>query len=245
MQKIFNCTFFIFILLTGCKKNYDLIPKADSKDSTQLIQKKDSEATDSSEFFFEGFYTHNPNVNSFLDCKSPYHSYLITEDSGKLSELYKKVIVTPNVYATVYAKLKGHLIPTEKNSLTEKYPNTLIISDVIAVEKKNINNLCVPYDFWISGYNPEWTLEISDKENLIEFNVIPEKKAYYFFYAEPKEEDGAIVYENHNEVQKYTIKVMIRKEECTASEENRIFDYSAEVILNGDKTFKGCAVKGR
>ena len=72
-----------------------------------------------------------------------------------------------------------------------------------------------------------------------------ENKTYYYFYEEHVDEDGAIVYAAHNNIQRYTIKIRIRKERCSDTMSDTGYDYSAEVELSNGKKFKGCAIKGK
>lgn len=112
------------------------------------------------------------------------------------------------------------------------------------MEKKNFRNTCVPYDFWALGNEPNWSLQISEKENLIEFNLPSDKKVYYFFYEEPREENGIIFYTSHNEIQRYAIDVSVKKEKCSDTMSEKVYDYSVEVEISGGKKYKGCGIKG-
>lgn len=243
MSKLFFQYLFAVALLCSCN----------SKDKTQIItgfvdssnnSVKDSVRNDTAFKIFEGLYIYNLSENTFMDCKNPDSAYWVIDESKKLSEMYKKTFVNPNVYGSVVAKVKGKLALTTLETRKEKYPITLIVKDVVSTEKKNFRNTCVQYDYWALGNEPNWSLQISEKENLIEFNLPADKKVYYFFYEEPKEENGIIFYKSHNEIQRYAIDVSVKKEKCSDTMSDKVYEYSVEVEISGGKKYRGCGIKG-
>lgn len=200
---------------------------------------------DTSGKLFEGLYVHNANSNSFRDCANPDSSYWIQDNTKKLKGLYEKFHSPKNIYGVVYAKLKGIKIETTDEKLKDKYPQTLMVKEIMDVKRKDFKNTCITYDFWGLGNEPGWALQISEKENIIEFFDAAASKEYYFFYEEEIDEDGKIVYASHNNIQRNTIKIYITKESCTDTMSDKIYDYSIEVILNGKQQFKGCGINGK
>ncbi|MEO8445949.1 MAG: hypothetical protein ABI528_00560 [bacterium] len=243
MKKILVLFFFI-ILLTGCKKpdvvykvpeNSEIESKKLQSDSSREVMEKD---------VYEGLYVKNINASSFRDCRHPDSLYWVTDKTKTLEGLYNKLFTGANVYNSVVVKVKGELVPTETAGLIDKYPRTLIVNEVLSVEKKNPDNTCVPYKFWGSGNDPKWSVQISEKENLIELDVPSEKKIYNFFYSERKEENGEIKYSNYNKVQGSMIEIVFKKQICKDNLSGKTYDYSVKVNLTGGKNFVGCAIKG-
>ena len=240
MIKIFFITAVLF-LFAGCKDQNQIQTRDTVKREVKADSIKEPVRTD----IFEGIYITNLNTNSFIDCANPDSVYWVTDDSKKLEAQYKKMFSTPSVYNSVLIKVKGELEETKEEPRKEKYPTTLRVKDVIYVEKKNYSNTCVPYDFWALGNGNSWSLEISKQENLIEFIVPGEDKSYYFFYAEPVEENGFTIYRNYNYIQRYTIEIRIKRETCSDKTSDKVYDYSVEVKLSDNKKYKGCGIKGK
>lgn len=243
MFKIF-LLFSLILILNGCNKQEPTPVKTQSKDSAKDSNKIITAVKDSTNKTYEGMYIVNLNVNTFRDCNYPDSVYWVIDETKKLQGLYKETIPVVNVYGSVYAKVKGELTQTKDTKLVERFPQTLVVKEVISVEKKNFRNTCVPYDFWALGNVPDWSLQISEKENLIEFYLPQEKKIYYFFYSEPNETDSVITYASFNPIQRYVIEISIRKEKCTDTVSNNVYDYSVEAGIRGAKKYKGCGIKG-
>ncbi|MEO8209888.1 MAG: hypothetical protein ABI840_04975 [bacterium] len=242
MPKFFKYIFLIF-LACSCNNRDKIQTKVESADTSNVLL-KDSVKPDTASKIYEGLYIYNLSTNSFMDCNNPDSLYFVSDGTKKLAEMYKKTLTNPNVYGSVVAKLKGKITQTSDEIQKEKYPKTFRVTEIISMEKKNFRNTCVPYDFWGLGNEPGWSLQISEKENLIEFYLPLEQKTYYFFYSEPKEENGKIIYTSHNQIQRYIINVIIKKENCSDTMSDNIYDYSVEVELSGGKKFKGCGIKG-
>ncbi|MEO6696134.1 MAG: hypothetical protein ABIY50_00135 [Ignavibacteria bacterium] len=241
---MFKLIYFVLflILLCGCKKADEIKVINESMDH---IIKDTLIEPDSSGKIYEGLYVHNANSSSFRDCAIPDSSYWIIDDTKKLNGLYQKFHSPKNIYGVVYAKLKGFKIETTNDKTKEKFPKTLIVKEIIEVEKKTSENTCIVYDFWGLGSGQDWTLQISKKENIIEFFDIAGDKEYYFFYEEEIYEDGRTVYASHNNIQRNTIKIFIKKEICSGKMSDQLYEYNVEVILNGSKIYKGCGIKGK
>ena len=239
MPKILFAMLLLFI--SGCSKKND----NPSVEPVKTAEKKiDSTVVPGKPEFYEGIYITNLNTHSFIDCKNPDTVFWVVDDTKKLEAQYKKMFAVQSVYNSVFIRVKGDFENTTDQTIAEKYPRTLRVKEVSAVENKNFRNTCVPYEFWALGSEPGWSLQISKKENLIEFILPGENKTYYFFYSEPEEDDGYIKYANYNKIQGYSIDIKIRKEKCTDKMSGKTYDYSAEVELTGNKKFNGCAIKG-
>ncbi|MDZ4711062.1 MAG: hypothetical protein SGI89_01905 [bacterium] len=236
--------FSVIILLTGCKKPDEVQKVPEKSDIESKESKSDSSRQVIEKDIYEGLYVKNINASSFRDCRHPDSLYWVTDKTKTLEGLYNKLFTDANVYNSVVVKVKGEMVPTETAGLIDMYPRTLMVKEVLSVEKKNPDNTCVPYNFWGSGNDPKWSVQISETENLIELDVPSEKKIYNFFYAERKEENGEIKYSNYNTVQRSMIEVVFKKQICKDSLSGKTYDYSVNVNLNGGKNFIGCAIKG-
>lgn len=236
----------LILILTsfGCKKLTEDQVQPESKIQASDTVKKNPIEADTGMKIFEGIYSVNINTSSFRDCKSPYSLYWLSDKTGKLKGMFEKIFPEKNVYHSVVIKVKGELMPTEEVALSDKYPQTLNVYEVILLEKKNSANTCVPYEFWGFGKDPDWFLEISKNENIIELNDAGEKKSYYFFYDEPDEENGMIIYKNYNKIQGQIIEIYITKEKCYDKMLDKYYDYSVSINLTGDKHYSGCCMKG-
>lgn len=251
------------VIFTGCKEenkenseasekveNIQTETSAIDSDSNSSIHINDSTSAlpDSVIKTFEGIYVLNLTENIFTDCNNPDSTYWVTDETKNLKGLYEKLYSTRNIYGAVYAKLKGEIVDTKdrigKNT-SEKYPKTILVKEVLNIEKKNFKNSCLKYDFWALGNEPNWSLEISKTENRIEFIDYSQNQFYHFFYEEPRIEPGKIIYITHNNIQQYIIDVIIKEEKCSDTMSDIEYDYSVEVILSGGKRYKGCAIKGK
>ena len=255
--------FFFIVIISGCNDKNDV--KSDSGAKTETLKTdtssdnsgKDSllkgtdtlsAAADSVIRTFEGIYVLNLTENIFTDCRNPDSTYWVTDDTKNLKPLYEKIYSMRNIYGAVYAKLKGEIVETKDKigkNISEKYPKTLVVKEVLDIDKKNFRNTCLKYDFWALGNEPNWSLQISKSENLIEFIDYSQDQSYYFFYEEPRIEPGKIIYITHNNIQQYIIDIIIKEEKCSDTMSDIVYDYSVEVVLSGGKSYKGCGIKGK
>lgn len=236
----------LMVIAAGCRNGKVETENKVSPENTAIVKSKDSSKIIKRDTgaIFEGLYIINQNTNSFRDCRYPDSLYMVNDETGNLKKSYEKIFSVRNVYGSVFARFKGELKATEGIN-SEKYPSTLYVKEVLQLEKKNFRNTCINYEFWALGNEPNWSLQISKNENIIEFYDMAENKTYYYFYEEHVDEDGAIVYAAHNNIQRYTIKIRIRKERCSDTMSDTGYDYSAEVELSNGKKFKGCAIQGK
>lgn len=244
--RLYFFIFFATFILPGCEESGRLQRISDSKDSIKKTEAgiDTSLARNISDSIYEGVYVFNLHEQSFRSCKNPDSLYWIVDETKELKELYKKIFPEKNAYSSAYIKVKGEVAANTDKSTAEKFPRSFVVYDVLTIERKNYENTCVPYDFWCIGSDPGWSLQISAKEKLIEFNLSSEKKIYYFEYIEPKEAEGQIIYETHNNIQRYLIKIKIKNEKCENKTSGKNYDYSVEVELNDGKIYRGCGIEG-
>jgi len=244
------------VFLTGCDRINKVLYKDAFEENKVSTTAQDSgktsvkniagENSDTVLRLFEGLIKINSTERSFKDCNNPDSLYYIKDETGALSANFKKIFPSENIYASAMASVKGYTSDSVKINARdpEKYYKVLIIKEVISVEGKNFRNTCIPYDFWCLGNEPNWSLQISESENLMELYLPSEKKSYFFFYNDPKEEDGMIKYFGYNNIQRTTLNVSVKKENCSDNMSDKTYEYSVTLALNDSKKFSGCAIKG-
>lgn len=244
------------VFLSGCDRINKVLYKDAFEETKNSTAPQDSdkaedksinvEKSDTVLRLFEGLIKINSSERSFRDCSNPDSLYYIKDESGALNSDYKKLFPSENIYASAIASVKGYIGDSVKINIRdpEKYFKVLIIKEVISVEGKNYRNTCIPYDFWCLGNEPNWSLQISKSENLMELYLPSEKKSYFFFYNDPKEEDGIIKYFGYNNIQRTTLNVSVKKQNCSDNMSDKTYEYSVTLALNDSKKFTGCAIKG-
>ena len=53
-----------------------------------------------------------------------------------------------------------------------------------------------------------------------------------------------IKYFGYNNIQRTTLNITIKKEKCTDTMSDKIYEYSVKINLNDKTNFSGCAIKG-
>lgn len=154
----------------------------------------------------------------------------------KLDSLYNKILPNPYPNQTVFMSFKG---------VADSFPtNTgfrISITERISMELKNAFNSAIPYNYWCMGNEPFWQIQISEKENLIDFYDPMIPKTYHFNFSKATIEGNKTVYTTEDKANSNTIKITIINEKCSDGMSERKYNYSSEVVLNG-KNYKGCAI---
>lgn len=216
--------FIVPAFLCSCSGNHSDTNSSVVNDSVVLAE------TQSENYELEGLY-----APSFIISCANGEKIVLRSENKKLDSLYK--VLLPNAYQgqTIFVKLKGTLF--SKNGTA----NEFMVNEVITAEQKNPRNTCYTYDFWCIGNEPFWNVQVSEKENLIDFFNPMEATYYHFAYAKPAEKGESKVYTSENSVDGHKIKVTITTGNCSDGMSEREFIYSSEVVLDGT-TYTGCAV---
>lgn len=154
----------------------------------------------------------------------------------KLDSLYNKILPSPYPNQTVFMNFKGIVDSFPTNT---GFPAS--ITKLISMEFKNAFNSGIPYDYWCMGNEPFWQIQISEKENLIDFYDPMIPKFYHFIFSKAEINGVATIYNAEDKANNNKIKITITKENCSDGMSERRYNYSSEVVLNG-KTYKGCAI---
>lgn len=216
--------FIVSAFLYSCSGNHSDTNSSVIADSVAVTE------TQSENYELEGLY-----APSFILSCANSEKIVLKSENKKLDSLYK--VLLPNAYQgqMIYVKLKGTLF--SKNGIA----NEFMVNEVISAEQKNPRNTCYTYDFWCIGNEPFWSVQVSEKENLIDFFNPMEAKYYHFVYAKSEEKGKSKTYTSENTVEGHKIKVTITSGNCSDGMSEREYIYSSEVVLDGT-TYNGCAV---
>ena len=133
---------------------------------------------------------------------------------------------------TVYAVLRGHL-----------HGDTLTVTDVDAMEAKHAWNTCIPFEFWCSGAEPFWDLEISQAEGGLFFQDASRQMGTKYAWSAPKMEGDTWMYTAPATADgQPAIRVVIKKEAANNGMSDITFNYSAELTVGSEKR-KGVAIR--
>lgn len=186
---------------------------------------------------FKGLYSDDGTNKTFISCDDPGRVHLIENKTHQIDTLYKSIL--PNAYPgeAVYMELRAEITP----SPDPDFSDLLIAKEFLKAEQKNQKNSCIPSDYWCLGTEPFWSIQISEKENLIDFYNPMEQRTTHFKYSKPEINNGITTYSSGDEKSKSGIRIVIKKESCDGAID-QVYEYSALVELNG-RAFSGCAIK--
>ncbi len=217
MKKIF---ILYSLFLFSCTTNVETPKQEDT-----LVSPEKAEAKKANELkTFKGMYIEG----KFYDCDNNA-VFDVVGSVDKIDSIYK-AILKPYLRQKIVVEFEGVVIDN----------SNIIIKKIISAEQKYYKNVCIPYDFWCVGNEPFWQVQISAKENLIDFYDPMNQKYYSFNYMVSKVENKIAIYQAQTKSD--TIKITINKGKCNDGMSDKEYNYSAEILLNGKK-FKGCAIK--
>jgi uncharacterized membrane protein len=226
-------SFFVFISIVLISCNPKENDHSDSNKSVVIIKNDTLHIIKE----FTGLLTKGKEEKTFIDCQHPELIHLV-ENNDSLDSFIKKIL--PNAYdgESIFLKMEAGIKPSSNN----KYADLLTIKKILKAEQKNYTNTCIPYDFWCKGNEPFWQLQISEKENLIDFYDPMQQQTTHFIYQKPEIKNGTTQYVSKDGNSQNNIIVKIKNEKCSDGMSEKEYSYSAEVTLNGKK-LNGCAVK--
>jgi len=154
----------------------------------------------------------------------------------KLDSIYHKLLPNPYPNQTVFMHFKGveESFPTNTGFRTS-------ITELISMEVKNAFNAGIAYDYWCMGNEPFWQIQISEKENLIDFYDPMIPKFYHFSFSKAEIKGNQKIYTAEDKANNNKIKVTIVNEKCSDGMSERSYKNKSEVVLNGT-SYRGCAV---
>lgn len=154
----------------------------------------------------------------------------------KLDSLYRNLLPSPYPNQTVFMHFKGAAdsFPTNTGFRTS-------ITEFISVELKGALNAAIAYDYWCMGNEPFWQIQISEKENLIDFYDPMIPKFYHFSFSKAEIKGNQKIYTAEDKANSNKIKITIVNEKCSDGMSERNYKNKSEVVLNGT-AYRGCAV---
>jgi uncharacterized membrane protein len=190
---------------------------------------------------YQGLYVFGNEVNTFRDCASG-KVYWVEDETGHLTARYKRTVESlPFDHEAVYAEVEARLDPPGKIGYAAEYDGILHVLKIDTLARKNRFNKCVPFDFWLTGTEPFWDLQISEGENALFFRDIGVEKTAVFPYVKPTVKGDTWTYDARTDAGQ-TLRIVIKKEACSDGMSDLEYAYSADVQYGGTR-YRGCAVK--
>lgn len=154
----------------------------------------------------------------------------------KLDSLYSNILPNPYPSQTLFMHFKGvaDSFPTNTGFRTS-------VTELISMELKNAFSAGIAYEYWCMGNEPFWQIQISEKENLIDFYDPMIPKFYHFIFSKAEIKGNQKVYTAEDKGSNNKIKITIVNEMCSDGMSERIYKNRSEAVLNGT-AYKGCAV---
>ncbi len=213
--------------MLSCSQNSNNPQSLVNKDSIKVgahLVKKTKE--------YKGVY----HPGQFKNCENSELFTFNDSTQKMLDSIYYKLLPSSYPNQTVFMNFEGCVdsFPTNTGFQTS-------ITELISMDLKNSSNSCITYDYWCMGNEPFWQVQISEKENLIDFYDPMIPKFYHFNFQKGKIEGNKTVYNSEDKTSN-SIQISITNEKCSDGMSERQYNYSSEIILNG-KTYKGCAIK--
>ena len=213
------------LLLLGCSQNHST--KVNSDNASDSIISTGNGVSETVEL--SGLYANH----HFTTCDDS-RSIVVNGDVKKLDSIYS--ILLPDAYSgqSIFVKIKGSVSTTEGNQ-------SLSVSEILSAEQKNAFNTCISYDYWCMGNEPFWQIQISEKENLIDFYDPMLPKFYHFNFSKAEINGSKTIYTVEDKGSNNKLKITITKEKCSDGMSERNYNFKSEAVLNGT-TYNGCAV---
>lgn len=232
---------FVAVILFSCNSPQR---KKEAKNSDSVKTKQlTSELIDKTPVVFKGLYTFGNEVSTLRDCGNQ-KTYWVNDSLASLRKPYEQTVqLLSYPYESVYAEIKGYLTGKSEKGYASEYENVLVVTDVIKLEAKNFRTGCYNYEFIALGNEPFWAVDIMPAEQQIILKDVGTDTVYQFPYQPANIGGGVHRFETSNGAKDKLI-VVIREEKCSDGMSDRVYNYSAEVVING-RTLKGCAVKKR
>ena len=215
-------------LLTACKN--------DPKPPQQTVAVDTKSEADPTIKRYIGLLSHGSKGTFFRPCGRDSTRWSVIDSSGEAVKLYKTVYQygydNQSVMAFVEASVLG--------KTADNTDNTLTIKRIQKLEQKDWDGYCMGFEFVIFGSKPFWAVEISPKEQYIDFNDEANLKYHHFKYVKPVIVGDTRTYETVSFDGKETLKIVISKGNCKDDSNPKPYPFSGQVTLN-DKIYNGCA----
>ena len=171
----------------------------------------------------------------FRPCGRDSTRWAVEDVTGELASKYKTVYPygydSQSVMAYVDASLLGKTV--------DGTDNTIKIVKTDKLVPKDWDGYCMGFEFVVFGSKPFWAVEISPKEQYIDFNDEANLRYHHFKYVKPVIEGDVRTYETVSFDGKETLKIVILKSKCMDDSNPKPYPFSGRVTLNG-KGYNGC-----
>ena len=227
MKKIFLILFVLNIV--ACKnetKPKEQAPVVDTKTAANPQVKR-----------YIGLFSFGTAGSYFRPCGLDSTRWAVIDSSGDMVKKYRTVYQYGYDNQSVMAFVQGALSGKNTEGGTD---NTLKINAIEKMEQKDWDGYCMGFEFVIFGSKPFWAVEISPKEQYIDFNDEPNLKYHHFKYVKPIQVGKTRTYETVSFDGKETLKIVITDENCKDESNPKPYPFSGQVTLNG-KIYNGCA----
>ena len=185
---------------------------------------------------FKGLYSNDGKNQLFISCDHPEIKHLIENKSHQADTILKSIL--PHAYPgeSIYMEIKAEINP----SPDPQFQDLLLVKEFGKAEQKNSKNTCIPYDYWCSGTEPFWQLQISEKENLIDFYDPMAQTTLHFSYSKPQVLNGTTIFSAKNSSGLISIK--ISNEKCSDGMSDKQYSCKAQVVIDKNE-YRGCATR--
>lgn len=190
---------------------------------------------------YSGLIRFDKGFCNFTDCANG-RIYLLADSTRTIGPLHHRACQPAQCPGeTVFAMVEGRLFPGVGNPKND--PGVLAVVKVDSLTAKNKFNCCIPYEFWCSGTEPFWSLQISKEEKSCFFKDIGRDEGLTFEWSAPTIQDGVYHYRCKNRQNPAVVlEATIRQGVCNDGMSDLSFAYAAVVKLNG-REYRGCAVR--
>lgn len=223
---------------TEKKRLPDNLPIPEKK--TAIAPKEEQRKT------YKGLFVVGKSMKTFRSCGSPDNNYFVIDSTGQMSDLYEAIFRSSPAfpYEYVYAELKGMVEPASEAAALRGFDSSIVVYDILTFEQKNYRNTCIPYDFWALGNEPNWSLQVSEREGILALKDYSNDMVYLFEYFAPKVvNDEVFTYYSNNYANQTSISAIFKRMSCSDGMSDNEYEYSAIVVING-KRYSGCGIRG-
>ena len=232
-MKITNLFSIVLLLMTiACDSKTNISEKS----ATDVAAKPDGTQADTVVKRYIGLFSYGSKGSFFRPCGRDSTMWSVVDSSGEMATRYKTVYQYGYDNQSVMAFIDGSLL----GKSVEGTDNVLKINKLVKLEQKDWDGYCMGFEFVIFGSKPFWAVEISPKEQYIDFNDEANLKYHHFKYVKPVINGDIRTYETVSFDGQETLKVVISKGQCKDESNPKPYPFSGQVILNG-KIYNGCA----
>ncbi len=188
----------------------------------------------------KGLLLQNGDQFAFRDFKEN-KMYAVVDQTKMLDSAYARAAAPCHYLSeSVYAVLTGKLLAKSKAF------EVISIDSMEGKTAENMQSVGAPFEFWCHGTNPDWDIEISNKEGGIFYQNPSEGAAWFCPWIKPVEKGDSWIYNvpaGTSTTISGALLIHVKKEKAKDGRADKGYAYSVEVDVRGKK-LKGVAVRG-